>query len=519
MWGFNRLRVISSGNGMTAAALPCGFLTKRMSFSNLPREKLDDNVGKRERNKNKNDKEKTAAAALETFRSTAPLRQNAPPSLRERSLLRTKDKPIGKEEDKGEKRMLTFTKRNIKKKVKGNRHLRHTPPSLLVNDVRYFTGPHARRWIELFHYQHRVSMKKENENEIGWRFLAPSYRCPFCFSKKGITRGENAQSSYKKGEEDSSSFWMSPEALTNHLSWLHPHEGCSPQEFSSFNEHVVKCIVERQKVNCYRNDDNNNGKNGKLENESTRVRDNNSQADDERTRVGVSAEGSAPNQLSSSLYSSSLPLSPFELILLVDVANLELNSSPVVLELLKSREAMSFFSAIPVAFCMIHEIFIPHTAKTPHGFFRLAQLHPSSDLFTYYAVSRLESGDMGISSLIAELKLGLDACSRRKVNKKGKTKTYEKWKDSLASPLLPPMMILTMDKHLKTSLTMYYGDDGAYEGLFSMFPDMSECELMNSAIPKLSRRSEVKLYVPRAISIFQILRILSLLKRKREVDT
>ncbi|CCW64147.1 unnamed protein product [Phytomonas sp. EM1] len=298
--------------------------------------------------------------------------------------------------------------------------------------------------------------------------------------------------------------------MTNHLSWRHPHEGFAPQEFAAFNAHVVRRLVARLW-----------GEGGapprQTKRNPSKLHETNHQGGDKEaldvaTEVGVISPHSTG--FSSSISPPSPP--PFQLLLLVDVANMELNSSPAVLELLESPEAKRFFSSMPIAFGMIHEIFIPHTAKTPHGFFRLAQLHPWSEMFTYYAVSRLESGDMEISSLIGALRIETDAHARRR-GKIAATASLEESRSRAVSPRLPPMVILTMDKHLKTSLIEHYGDGGGDERLFNTTVDASEFESVNGAIPRLQHQSEVRLYVPRALSAFQIMRTLRLLQKGMSV--
>lgn len=187
----------------------------------------------------------------------------------------------------------------------------------------------------------------------GW--TAPLFRCPFCVSTT-------------PQETEARAVWRTPLNAMAHLSHEHMHEGAGwkPSPLTDFNQSVLQALIHRLGAE-----------------------------EDPGQCVGrISASGGAAT-------------TRLRLLVWIDVANVDLSNSSVLLDMLQSPSLRPILQHVPIGWCCTHELFIPHTCATLHGAFQLSCCHPHSDLFTFYAPTRAESGDLLTSALISSLRTAM----------------------------------------------------------------------------------------------------------------
>ncbi|RNF08541.1 hypothetical protein TraAM80_02778 [Trypanosoma rangeli] len=209
--------------------------------------------------------------------------------------------------------------------------------------------PGVRMPITYFSDHMNALLNRPLESATGVDATVPLYRCPICCSA-GAATDEAEDSGFQMR-------WMTPQEVTRHMSWLHASTGAAQSSFAAFN------ALEMQRL--------------------------------------FKALPSSADDLSDEEGSLSLP----RVVVLLDVANIELGTEDVLVELLKNWDCLNFFSRVACAFVCVHEVFIPHTSRPGHIFFHLSRMHPHSDLYTVYAATRKESGDLVSASLMGELLL------------------------------------------------------------------------------------------------------------------
>ncbi|KAG5501865.1 hypothetical protein JKF63_04135 [Porcisia hertigi] len=273
------------------------------------------------------------------------------------------------------------------------------PPGTWM-DITYFTSPQSRRWNELF----RDLYYTRNEP------TAPLLRCPVCAAQRlpdGVASPPRVQSvglcdSRTTKEATSlscsSPLWMDPAELQRHLSYIHADKLFTPQQLKSYNAQALHEL----RYSC-----------GLVPVSET--------AAGAKAGVGVDvASGGWKTQ-------------PARIILVADVANVELGFPDELLEMLVSPKLLRIFSDFPVAVCATHELFVPVTSKALHTLYQLASRHPASTLHVFFANTSLESGDMLTSAYLNDLLL---ASPRRTV---------------------PPVVLLTGDQQQQRALTELHG--------------------------------------------------------------
>lgn len=230
---------------------------------------------------------------------------------------------------------------------------------------------------------------------------APMFRCPFCVTNYCLDRHG------KERKSDVEVPWLTPEAVSSHLSRCHPTRGYTPADFKGFNMSVVNRLAERL--------------------------------------MGPGPLSRASTVLDGPRSSPGSPPLPFSLLVFVDVANIEMSVGYNVTDLLNVVGLGSLLSTTPVAFCAIHETFVPHTVRVAATLYQLSQLHPNSDLFTFYAVSRLEAGDLLGASVLSSI--------RRRV----------------PSHRCPPTVLLTTDNQQKACMREIFGASSGGVGGDSLY--------------------------------------------------
>ncbi|KAF8300662.1 hypothetical protein C3747_56g11 [Trypanosoma cruzi] len=181
----------------------------------------------------------------------------------------------------------------------------------------------------------------------------PLYRCPICCCAGAVTEGGG-------GGGGGGVFqlpWMTPQEMTRHMSWLHASSGSTQSSFTAFNAQEMKRLLKA--LPSFSKD-----------------------------------SGDVEGEL----------FSP-RVVVLLDVANIELATEEVLLELLTNGESLQFFRRVACLFVCVHEVFIPHTSRPGHIFFQLSRMHPHSDIYIVYAATRNESGDLVSASVMGELLL------------------------------------------------------------------------------------------------------------------
>ncbi|RHW71736.1 hypothetical protein DPX39_070020000 [Trypanosoma brucei equiperdum] len=172
----------------------------------------------------------------------------------------------------------------------------------------------------------------------------PLYQCPIC------SCGSSAEGDIKRHMQP----WMDPQEMTRHMSWLHASSGYTQSNFSIYNAGEMRRLCKS--LPC-------------------------SSADDPSEETAMKPR----------------------VVLMLDVANIELSLEDVLIQLLTSEESILFFSRVACAIVCVHEVFIPHTSRPGHIFFQLSRLNALSDIFTLYAATRIESGDLLSAALMGEL--------------------------------------------------------------------------------------------------------------------
>lgn len=203
---------------------------------------------------------------------------------------------------------------------------------------------------------------------------APLLQCPFCCSED--------RSAASTGQATQQRKWRAPPALMRHMSWAHGEAGGSSLDLQLHNDEALGELLAR----C---------------------------------RLRPSSAGAPPARL----------------LIFVDMANYEIGATDVFLDLLSDPAAVELFSSVPIAFCAMHELFVPLTSLILHGMYQLARLNPFSSLHLFYAISRLESGDMMSTSTLTNLHLAANGIHD-----------------------LPPAVLVTMDGQQRCSTTELFGD-------------------------------------------------------------
>ncbi|KAG5476412.1 hypothetical protein LSCM1_04116 [Leishmania martiniquensis] len=268
------------------------------------------------------------------------------------------------------------------------------PPGTWM-DVTYFTAQQSGRWNALFHDLYY------NRNEP----TAPLLRCPACAAQKlrdvaSLPRAESADlyashPGTKVPSTSSSSVWMDPVELQRHLSYLHADQLFTPQELHLYNAQVLHEL----QYSC-----------------------------------GLVPASMCPDgEIGAGVALGTRKAQPARVILVADVANIELGSPGALLEMLLSPKLRRALSDFPVAFCATHELFVPVISKALHTLYQLARLHPASTLHVFFANTSLESGDLLTSSYLSDLLLASPHCA------------------------VPPVVLLTGDLQQQRALTELYG--------------------------------------------------------------
>lgn len=193
-----------------------------------------------------------------------------------------------------------------------------------------------------------------------------------------------------------------------HLSYEHMTDGVSPASLAPYNAHVLAALVSRLRgVDVNRN--------------ATPIA-----AAEPPGRPVVTADAGA-RMSSSSSYSAALhgrmtsddPQSrstenhrpslrrerpPLRLLVWIDVANVELGAGEVLLEMIRSKAFRPLLQHIPIGWCTTQELFVPHPCATLHAAHQLSCRHPHSDFFPFYALTRVESGDLAMAHLLSQVR-------------------------------------------------------------------------------------------------------------------
>ncbi|ORC87570.1 uncharacterized protein TM35_000211760 [Trypanosoma theileri] len=207
----------------------------------------------------------------------------------------------------------------------------------------YGRTPGIRESVTYFSTRMNALLNRPLESINSIDVTMPLYRCPICCS---VAPHSGPQPP-----------WMTPLEITRHMSWLHAFNGSTQSSFAEYNAREMKRIFKAL-PSC------------------THSRD---------------------------VVKTALPLA--RVVVMLDVANIELSTEDILFELLGNEESLRFFRRVPCAFVCVHEVFIPHTSRPGHTFFQLSRLHPHSDMFTVYAATRSESGDFVSAALMGELLL------------------------------------------------------------------------------------------------------------------
>ncbi|TPP51991.1 hypothetical protein CGC20_5040 [Leishmania donovani] len=270
------------------------------------------------------------------------------------------------------------------------------PPGTWM-DATYFIAHQSNRWNSLFHDLYYI------RNEP----TAPLLRCPACVGQRlrdGVAaqpRSESASLSAPCAAAEvppassSSPLWMAPAELHRHLSFIHAGELFTPHELKLYNAQVLHEL---------------------------------------RYSCGLApAPTPADGEIGTGVAPGVRKTQPARVILVADVANVELGSPSELLEMLLSPKLLRVFSDFPVAFCATHELFVPVISKTLHTLYQLARLHPASTLHVFFANTSLESGDLLTSSYLNDLLLASPRCA------------------------VPPVVLLTADLQQQRALQEVHG--------------------------------------------------------------
>ncbi|RNF27384.1 uncharacterized protein Tco025E_00383 [Trypanosoma conorhini] len=209
--------------------------------------------------------------------------------------------------------------------------------------------PGLRMPITYFSDHMNALLNRPLDSDVGIDATVPLYRCPICCCVRGATE--------EAGDGVLQVPWMTPPEMTRHMSWLHASTGAAQSSFAAFNALEMRRLFQ--------------------------------------------ALPSSANDVSGE--EGNLPLP--RVVVLLDVANLELGTEDVLVGLLKNWECVQFFSRVACAFVCVHEVFISHTSRPGHIFYHLSRMHPHSDLYTVYAATRKESGDLVSAAVMGELLL------------------------------------------------------------------------------------------------------------------
>ncbi|CAD2213260.1 hypothetical protein AGDE_13696 [Angomonas deanei] len=221
---------------------------------------------------------------------------------------------------------------------------------------------------------------------------APLFSCPFCFQKEtlryaakmGKSMAQESLLAYQANMLNARARQYTPSEMQRHLAHIHPVDGWDPSQLQLYNKHVLSTMQER---------------------------------------VNLTTDG-AP---------------PLSLIVLLDVANLELGSVKTFVDLLKDKDAVDIFTQHPIAVCAVQELLIPHTSIVLHVAFQLSQLNPFSDFYNLYSVTRAEAGDILSTWAVGSL--------------------YQRLSESL-----PPIVLLTKDSQQKQCMSEIFGGGSAFTG-------------------------------------------------------
>ncbi|AIN99220.1 hypothetical protein LPMP_261070 [Leishmania panamensis] len=262
-------------------------------------------------------------------------------------------------------------------------------------DITYFTAHQSSRWNALFHDLYYT------RNEP----TAPLLRCPACVTQR--LRGDvamlprtgfadlSASRAATETPSASSPLWMDPMELQRHLSYIHADELFTPQELKLYNAQVLREL---------------------------------------RYSCGLApALTPVEGELSTGVTSGARKMQPARVILVVDVANVELGSPGELLEMLLSSKLLRAVTDFPVALCATHELFVPAISKALHTLYQLSRRHPASTLHVFFANTSLESGDLLTSSYLNDLFLASPHCA------------------------VPPVVMLTSDVQQQRALTELHG--------------------------------------------------------------
>ncbi|KAH9598686.1 hypothetical protein LSM04_009553 [Trypanosoma melophagium] len=257
----------------------------------------------------------------------------------------------------------------------------------------YGRSPGIRESVNYFSTRMNALLNRPLECLNGVEVTMPLYRCPICCS---VAPPSGPQPP-----------WMTPLEITRHMSWLHAFNGSAQSSFAEYNAREMKRLFKSLPSSAHSQD------------------------------VGKTV----------------LPVA--RVVVMLDVANIELGTEDVLFELLRSEESLRFFRRVPCAFVCVHEVFIPHTSRPGHIFFQLSRLHPHSDMFTVYAATRSESGDLVSAALMGELLLQ---------NKRG---------------CGPPIVLLTKDRVQKSCVAEMFGGIVGKGGRVFL-PRMTTAGILNS---------------------------------------
>ncbi|GET89470.1 hypothetical protein, conserved [Leishmania tarentolae] len=261
-------------------------------------------------------------------------------------------------------------------------------------DVTYFTANQSSRWNALFHDLYYI----RNEPTV------PLLRCPACVGRRlceGMAaappRAASAPrvSAQAPSASSSSRLWMSPPELQRHLSFTHADELFTPHGLKLYNTQVLHEL---------------------------------------RYSCGLApAPTRADGEIGAGVAPGARKAQPARVILVADVANVELGAAGELLEMLVSPKLLRIFTDFPMALCATHELFVPVMSKTLHTLYQLARLHPASTLHIFFANTSLESGDLLTSSYLNDLLLASPHCT------------------------VPPVVLLTADLQQQRALKELHG--------------------------------------------------------------
>lgn len=204
--------------------------------------------------------------------------------------------------------------------------------------------------------------------------MAPLFQCPFCYDKCVVrNRGKSTEVP-----------WRAPVNLMNHLSYSHLDTGVGSASLASYHSHVLQALIKRLR-------------------------------DPDSSHIGVHPK--------------------LRLLVWIDVANVDFAADEVLLEMMRDASTRLILQNIPIGWCTVQELFIPHTSSTIHGAYQISCRNHASDLFPFYAPTRAESGDLAILGFILQL--------------------YE----ALGESYLPPMVLMTLDASQRLSTAEIFGPD------------------------------------------------------------